>query len=194
MAQAKRDLPRLKMRYETELRPQLRQELGLRNIMEVPRLEKVVINCGVGLATQQQSLLDGAVADLSVITGQKPQVTRAKKSIAGFKLRAGNPIGARVTLRGDRMWEFYDRLVSLAIPRIRDFRGMNTSSFDGRGNYTFGVTEQLIFPEIDYDSIDTVRGMDITIVTSAKSDGEGRALLTALGFPFRRESERQSEG
>ena len=194
MAQAKRELPRLKLRYETELRPQLRQELGLRNVMEVPRLEKIVLNCGVGLATQQPSLLDGAVTDLSVITGQKPQVTRAKKSIAGFKLRAGNPIGARVTLRGDRMWEFYDRLVSLAIPRIRDFRGMETSSFDGRGNYTFGVTEQLIFPEIDYDSIDTVRGMDITIVTTATTDDEGRALLTALGFPFRRESERQSEG
>ena len=192
MAQAKRDLPRLKMRYETELRPQLRQELGLRNIMEVPRLEKVVINCGVGLATQQQSLLDGAVADLSVITGQKPQVTRAKKSIAGFKLRAGNPIGARVTLRGDRMWEFYDRLVSLAIPRIRDFRGMEPRAFDGRGNYTFGVTEQLIFPEIDYDKIDTVRGMDITIVTTATTDDGGRALLAALGFPFRRESEGQT--
>jgi large subunit ribosomal protein L5 len=153
-----------------------------------------VLNCGVGLATQQQSLLDGAVADLTVITGQKPLVTRAKKSIAGFKLRAGNPIGAKVTLRGARMWEFYDRLVSLAIPRIRDFRGMDPSSFDGRGNYTFGVTEQLIFPEIDYDSIDTVRGMDITIVTTANTDDEGRALLTALGFPFRRESERQSEG
>jgi large subunit ribosomal protein L5 len=192
MAQAKRELPRLKMRYESELRPRLRQELGLRNVMEVPRLEKIVLNCGVGLATQQPSLLDGAVADLSVITGQKPQVTRAKKSIAGFKLRAGNPIGARVTLRGDRMWEFYDRLVSLAIPRIRDFRGMDTSSFDGRGNYTFGVTEQLIFPEIDYDKIDTVRGMDITIVTTATTDDEGRALLAALGFPFRRESERQT--
>jgi large subunit ribosomal protein L5 len=192
MAQAKRELPRLKMRYETELRPQLRQELGLRNVMEVPRLEKIVLNSGVGLATQQPSLLDGAVADLSVITGQKPQVTRAKKSIAGFKLRAGNPIGARVTLRGDRMWEFYDRLVSLAIPRIRDFRGMDTSSFDGRGNYTFGVTEQLIFPEIDYDKIDTVRGMDITIVTTATTDDGGRALLAALGFPFRRESERQT--
>jgi large subunit ribosomal protein L5 len=192
MAQAKRELPRLKMRYETELRPQLRQQLGLRNIMEVPRLEKIILNCGVGLATQQPSLLDGAVADLSVITGQKPQVTRAKKSIAGFKLRAGNPIGARVTLRGDRMWEFYDRLVSLAIPRIRDFRGMDTSSFDGRGNYTFGVTEQLIFPEIDYDKIDTVRGMDITIVTTATTDDGGRALLAALGFPFRRESERQT--
>jgi len=193
MAQATQD-PRLKQRYETDLRPQLQRELGLRNVMQVPRLEKIVLNCGVGLATQQQSLLDGAVADLTVITGQKPLVTRAKKSIAGFKLRAGNPIGAKVTLRGARMWEFYDRLVSLAIPRIRDFRGMEPSSFDGRGNYTFGVTEQLIFPEIDYDSIDTVRGMDITIVTTANSDDAGRALLTALGFPFRRESERQSEG
>jgi large subunit ribosomal protein L5 len=194
MAQATQDHPRLKQRYETDLRPQLQRELGLRNIMQVPRLEKIVLNCGVGLATEQKSLLDGAVADLTVITGQKPLVTRAKKSIAGFKLRAGNPIGAKVTLRGARMWEFYDRLVSLAIPRIRDFRGMEPSSFDGRGNYTFGVTEQLIFPEIDYDSIDTVRGMDITIVTTASSDDEGRALLTALGFPFRRESERQSEG
>jgi large subunit ribosomal protein L5 len=194
MAQAATEAPRLKQRYESDVRPQLQRELGLRNIMEVPRLEKIVLNCGVGLATQQQSLLDGAVADLTVITGQKPLVTRAKKSIAGFKLRAGNPIGAKVTLRGARMWEFYDRLVSLAIPRIRDFRGMEPNSFDGRGNYTFGVTEQLIFPEIDYDSIDTVRGMDITIVTTANSDGEGRALLTALGFPFRRESERQSEG
>ena len=192
MAQATQ-YPRLKQRYETDLRPQLQRELGLRNVMQVPRLEKIVLNCGVGLATQQQSLLDGAVADLTVITGQKPLVTRAKKSIAGFKLRAGNPIGAKVTLRGARMWEFYDRLVSLAIPRIRDFRGMEPSSFDGRGNYTFGVTEQLIFPEIDYDSIDTVRGMDITIVTTASSDDAGRALLTALGFPFRRESERQSE-
>ncbi len=193
MAQATQD-PRLKQRYEADLRPQLQRELGLRNVMQVPRLEKIVLNCGVGLATEQKSLLDGAVADLTVITGQKPLVTRAKKSIAGFKLRAGNPIGAKVTLRGARMWEFYDRLVSLAIPRIRDFRGMDPSSFDGRGNYTFGVTEQLIFPEIDYDSIDTVRGMDITIVTTANSDDEGRALLTALGFPFRRESERQSEG
>ena len=193
MAQATQD-PRLKQRYETDLRPQLQRELGFSNVMQVPRLEKIVLNCGVGLATEQKSLLDGAVADLTVITGQKPLVTRAKKSIAGFKLRAGNPIGAKVTLRGARMWEFYDRLVSLAIPRIRDFRGMEPSSFDGRGNYTFGVTEQLIFPEIDYDSIDTVRGMDITIVTTASSDNEGRALLTALGFPFRRESERQSEG
>jgi large subunit ribosomal protein L5 len=194
MAPATTEQPRLKQRYEAEVRPQLQRELGLQNVMQVPRIEKIVLNCGVGLATQQQSLLDGAVADLTVITGQKPLVTRAKKSIAGFKLRAGNPIGAKVTLRGARMWEFYDRLVSLAIPRIRDFRGMDPSSFDGRGNYTFGVTEQLIFPEIDYDSIDTVRGMDITIVTTAPTDDQGRALLTALGFPFRRESERQSEG
>ena len=194
MAPTTTEHPRLKQRYESELRAQLQRELGLKNIMQVPRLEKIVLNCGVGLATQQQSLLDGAVADLTVITGQKPLVTRAKKSIAGFKLRAGNPIGAKVTLRGARMWEFYDRLVSLAIPRIRDFRGMDPTSFDGRGNYTFGVTEQLIFPEIDYDSIDTVRGMDITIVSTATTDDEGRALLTALGFPFRRESERQSEG
>jgi large subunit ribosomal protein L5 len=194
MARAARERPRLKERYETELRPQLQRELSLRNTMEVPRLEKIVLNCGVGLATQQQSLLDGAVTDLAVITGQKPLVTRAKKSIAGFKLRAGNPIGAKVTLRGARMWEFYDRLVSLAIPRIRDFRGMDPNAFDGRGNYTFGVTEQLIFPEIDYDSIDTVRGMDITIVTTADTVDGGRALLSALGFPFRRERERQSEG
>jgi large subunit ribosomal protein L5 len=156
--------------------------------MEVPRLEKIVLNCGVGRATQQASLLDGAVNDLTIITGQKPLVTKAKKSIAGFKLRAGNAIGAKVTLRGDRMWEFYDRLVSLAIPRIRDFRGMSADSFDGRGNYTFGVTEQLIFPEIDYDKIDTVRGMDITIVTTAATDEQGRALLRALGFPFRRDT------
>jgi len=182
-----REKPRLKARYDDEFRAQLQQELGLSNVMEVPRLEKIVLNCGVGRATQQASLLDGAVADLTVITGQKPLVTKAKKSIAGFKLRAGNAIGAKVTLRGDRMWEFYDRLVSLAIPRIRDFRGMNADSFDGRGNYTFGVTEQLIFPEIDYDKIDTVRGMDITIVTTADTDDQGRALLRALGFPFRRD-------
>jgi large subunit ribosomal protein L5 len=183
-----RERPRLKARYDDELRSQLQSQLGLDNIMEVPRLEKIVLNCGVGRATQQASLLDGAVADLTIIAGQKPLVTKAKKSIAGFKLRAGNAIGAKVTLRGDRMWEFYDRLVSLAIPRIRDFRGMSADSFDGRGNYTFGVTEQLIFPEIDYDKIDTVRGMDITIVTTATSDDNGRALLRALGFPFRRDS------
>jgi large subunit ribosomal protein L5 len=182
-----REKPRLKARYDDELRPQLQTELGLSNVMEVPRLDKIVLNCGVGRATQQASLLDGAVTDLTIITGQKPLVTKAKKSIAGFKLRAGNAIGAKVTLRGDRMWEFYDRLVSLAIPRIRDFRGMSADSFDGRGNYTFGVTEQLIFPEIDYDKIDTVRGMDITIVTTAATDDQGRALLRALGFPFRRD-------
>jgi large subunit ribosomal protein L5 len=180
--------PRLKAKYERELRGALQSELGLTNVMEVPRLEKIVLNCGVGLATQQASLLDGAVADLSVITGQKPAVTKAKKSIAGFKLREGNAIGAKVTLRGDRMWEFFDRLVTLAIPRIRDFRGMSTDSFDGHGNYTFGVTEQLIFPEIDYDQIDTVRGMDVTIVTTATTDDHGRALLRALGFPFRRDT------
>jgi large subunit ribosomal protein L5 len=189
MVATTRQKPRLKVRYDEELRAALQQELGLVNVMEVPRLEKIVVNCGVGQATQQASLIDGAVTDLSIITGQKPLVTKAKQSIAGFKLREGNAIGAKATLRSDRMWEFYDRLVSLAIPRIRDFRGMNSNSFDGRGNYTFGVTEQLIFPEIDYDNIDTVRGMDITIVTSAQSDDHGRALLRALGFPFRRDQE-----
>ena len=188
MATEAKEKPRLKTRYDDEIRPALQRELGLDNVMEVPRLEKIVINCGVGQATQQGSLLDGAVTDLQVITGQKPLVTKAKKSIAGFKLREGQSIGAKVTLRGARMWEFYDRLVSLAIPRIRDFRGMNPGSFDGRGNYTFGVTEQLIFPEIDYDKIDTVRGMDITMVTTANTDDHGRALLTALGFPFRRDA------
>src|SRR4030081_96119 len=189
MAQAIREAPRLKQRYDAEVRPQIQRELGLRNIMEVPRVEKIVLNCGVGRATQQASLLDGAVADLTVITRQKPLVTKAKKSIAGFKLRAGNAIGAKVTLRGDRMWEFYDRLVSLAIPRIRDFRGMSPKQFDGSGNYTFGLTEQLVFPEIDYDRIDSVRGMDITIVTTAATDDQGRALLRALGFPFRRDGQ-----
>ncbi len=188
MAAPVTERPRLKQRFESEVRPALRDQLGLRNIMEVPRLEKIVLNIGVGQAVTQSSLLDGAIADLTVITGQKPLVTKAKKSIANFKLREGNAIGAKVTLRSDRMWEFYDRLVTLAIPRIRDFRGMSTTSFDGRGNYTFGVTEQLIFPEIDYDKIDTVRGMDITIVTTARTDDHGRALLTALGFPFRRDS------
>jgi large subunit ribosomal protein L5 len=179
--------PRLKVRYDQELRARLQEQLGLPNVMLVPRLEKIVLNCGVGRATQQQSLLEGAVRDLTVISGQKPMVTVAKQSIAGFKLREGNPIGAKVTLRGDRMWEFFDRLVSLAIPRIRDFRGLSPRGFDGRGNYTFGVTEQLIFPEIDYDKIDTPRGMDITIVTTARTNAEGRALLDAFGFPFRKE-------
>lgn len=181
--------PRLKVRYDTQVRDELRQQLGLPNVMLVPRLEKIVLNMGVGRATQQQSLLEGAVRDLTAITGQKPLVTRAAKSIAGFKLREGNPIGAKVTLRGDRMWEFFDRLISLAIPRIRDFRGMPPRAFDGRGNYTFGVTEQLIFPEIDYDKIDAPRGMDITIVTTGRTDAEGRALLAAFGFPFRRDGQ-----
>jgi large subunit ribosomal protein L5 len=181
--------PRLKVRYDTEVRARLKDELGLRNIMEVPRLEKIVLNMGVGKATQQPSLLEGAVRDLEQISGQKAVVTKAKRSIAGFKLLEGNSIGAKVTLRGDRMWEFFDRLISLAIPRVRDFRGLNLNSFDGRGNYSFGVTEQLIFPEIDYDKIDTTRGMDIIIVTTARTDAEGRALLGAFGFPFRREGQ-----
>ena len=179
--------PRLKERYLTEVRDRLKSELGLANVMEVPRLEKIVINMGVGRATQQASLIEGAQRDLEVITGQKPVVTRAKKSIAGFKLREGQTIGVKATLRGDRAWEFFDRLLSLAIPRIRDFRGLSPRSFDGHGNYTFGVTEQLIFPEIDYDKIDTTRGMDITIVTTARTNEEGRALLDAFGFPFRRD-------
>jgi large subunit ribosomal protein L5 len=179
--------PRLRRRYDEEVRAQLKESLGLSNVMEVPTLTKIVLNCGVGRATQQQSLLDGAVKDLQVITGQRPVVTKARKSIASFKLREGNAIGAMVTLRGDRMWEFFDRLIAIAIPRIRDFRGLSPRSFDGHGNYTFGITEQLIFPEISYDQIDTTRGMDISIVTSARTDAEGRALLTAFGFPFRRE-------
>jgi large subunit ribosomal protein L5 len=181
--------PRLKERYENEIRVQLQSQLELGNIMEVPRFEKIAVNIGVGRATQQQSLLDGAVRDLGTITGQQPVVTRARKSIASFKLREGNPIGCMVTLRGDRMWEFLDRLISLAIPRIRDFRGLPSRSFDGHGNYTFGVTEQLIFPEIEYDKVDSTRGMDITIVTTARTDAEGRALLDAFGFPFRREGQ-----
>jgi large subunit ribosomal protein L5 len=181
--------PRLKVRYNESLRADLQHQLGLGNIMQAPRLEKIVVNMGVGAATAQASLLQGAQRDLTVITGQKPLVTRARKSIAGFKLREGNAIGAKVTLRGDRMWEFLDRLISIAIPRIRDFRGLNPRSFDGHGNYTFGLTEQLVFPEIDYDSIDQPRGMDITIVTTATTDDEGRALLLAMGFPFRRDSQ-----
>ncbi len=181
--------PRLKLKFNAEIKPALQSELELGNVMEVPTLNKIVVSMGVGRATQQRSLLDGAVTDLGVITGQKALVTKAKKSIASFKLREGNEIGAKVTLRGDRMWEFYDRLVSLAIPRIRDFRGLPGNQFDGHGNYTFGVTEQLIFPEIDYDKIDTSRGMNITIVTTANSDDHGRALLRALGFPFRRDGQ-----
>jgi large subunit ribosomal protein L5 len=182
--------PRLKTAYIDRIRPSLQSELGLTNIMQVPRLVKVVVNMGVGRATQQPSLLQGAVADLQAITGQKPVVTRARRSIAGFKLREGNSIGAKVTMRGDRAWEFLDRLLATAIPRIRDFRGLPGSSFDGRGNYTFGVSEQLIFPEIDYDKVDSSRGMDITIVTTALDDRQGKALLVALGFPFRQEGAR----
>jgi large subunit ribosomal protein L5 len=187
--EAERPYPRLKARYNEKLRSQLQKDLGLSNVMQVPRLEKIVVNMGVGDATQQASLLEGAQRDLATITGQKALVTRAKKSIAGFKLREGNAIGAKVTLRGDRMWEFLDRLISIAIPRIRDFRGLNPRSFDGHGNYTFGLTEQLVFTEIDYDSIDQPRGMDITIVTTADSDDAGRALLLAMGFPFKREGQ-----
>jgi large subunit ribosomal protein L5 len=183
------ELPRLKQRYNDTVRDQLKADLQLDNIMQVPRFEKIVLNMGVGKATQQPSLLEGAVADLTLITGQKPIVTKAKKSIASFKLREGNSIGCKVTLRGDRMWEFLDRLISLAIPRIRDFRGLPANAFDGRGNYTFGVTEQLIFPEIDYDKVDSPRGMDITIVTTARTDAEGKALLDAFGFPFKREGQ-----
>ena len=182
-------LPRLKQRYNDTVRDQLKADLQLENIMQVPRFEKIVINMGVGKATQQPSLLEGAVADLTLIAGQKPIVTKAKKSIASFKLREGNSIGCKVTLRGDRMWEFLDRLISLAIPRVRDFRGLPTNAFDGRGNYTFGVNEQLIFPEIDYDKVDSPRGMDITIVTTARTDAEGKALLDAFGFPFKREGQ-----
>ena len=185
---ATRAKPRLKERYDTVLRAQLKDQLGLSNVMEVPRLEKIVVNMGVGRATQQPSLVEGAVRDLQTITGQKPAVTKARKSIASFKLREGMTIGAKVTMRGDRAWEFLDRLISLAIPRIRDFRGLPPNSFDGRGNYTFGVSEQLIFPEVDYDRIDTTRGMDITICTTARNDQEGRAFLVAFGFPFRQEN------
>jgi large subunit ribosomal protein L5 len=182
-------VPRLKAKYDAEIRAALKDQLGLANVMQVPRLEKIVINMGVGAAVAQPSLLEGAVKDLTTIAGQKPVVTRARKSIANFKLREGNPIGTKVTLRGARMWEFLDRLISLAIPRVRDFRGLNPRAFDGRGNYTFGVNDQLIFPEVDYDSIDAPRGMDITIVTTAKTDAEGKALLDAFGFPFKREGQ-----
>ena len=182
------DAPRLKVRYLNEIRDALKEQLELPNVMQVPRLSKIVVNMGVGKATQQPSLLESAVADLTIFSGQKPLVTRATKSIASFKLREGQQIGCKVTLRGDRMWEFLDRLISLAIPRIRDFRGL-PANFDGRGNYTFGVTEQLIFPEIDYDKVDQARGMDITIVTTAQSDAEGKALLDAFGFPFKREGQ-----
>jgi large subunit ribosomal protein L5 len=186
MSQTKTDdyAPRLRKRYREESVPALKAQLGLTNVMQVPSLEKVVVNMGIGEAVKDGRLLDAALEDLATITGQKAVVTKARKSIAGFKLREGMAIGAKVTLRGAHMWEFVDRLVSLALPRIRDFRGLSPAAFDGHGNYTLGVTEQLIFPEIDYDKVLKVTGMDITIVTTAKTDDEGRALLAALGFPF----------
>jgi len=185
---SERYVPRLKVRYREEVLPRLRQELGYANAMEVPRLQKVVINMGVGDALKDARMLEAATQDLAVIAGQRPVVTKARKSIAGFKLREGMSIGAKVTLRGDRMWEFVDRLITVAIPRIRDFRGLSRRSFDGHGNYTLGLTEQLIFPEVDYDKVLKIRGMDITIVTTARTDDEGRALLAAFGFPFAVES------
>ncbi|MHB1018389.1 MAG: 50S ribosomal protein L5 [Coriobacteriia bacterium] len=178
--------PRMKERYRAEVVPALMERFEYANPHQVPRLEKIVVNMGVGAATQDAKLLEHAVSDLTIITGQKPAITRAKKSIASFKLREGMAIGAKVTLRGDRMWEFFDRLLSTALPRIRDFRGVSNKAFDGRGNYSLGVTEQLIFPEIDYDKVDKIRGMDITFVTSANTDEECHALLGQFGFPFKR--------
>ena len=177
--------PRLKTKYREEILPQLKEQFGFTNVHQVPGLVKIVVNTGVGEAARDSKVIDGAVRDLTLITGQKPQVTKARKSIAQFKLREGMPIGAHVTLRGDRMWEFLDRLLSLALPRIRDFRGLSDRQFDGKGNYTFGLTEQVMFHEIDQDKVDRSRGMDITVVTSATNDDEGRALLKALGFPFK---------
>ena len=182
---AERVPPRLQSRYRSEIVPALREQFGYANVMQVPGLTKIVVNMGVGEAARDSKLIEGAVRDLTAITGQKPQVTRARKSIAQFKLREGMPIGAHVTLRGDRMWEFLDRLLSLALPRIRDFRGLSPRQFDGRGNYTFGLTEQVMFHEIDQDRIDRSRGMDVTVVTTATNDEEGRALLRQLGFPFK---------
>jgi large subunit ribosomal protein L5 len=179
--------PRLKEKYDAEVRDQLKESLELENVMQVPRLLKIVVNMGVGDVVQDGKLINGAVEDLRIITGQHPKVSKATKSIANFKLREGLPVGASVTLRGPRMWEFFDRLVSAAIPRIRDFRGLSPKGFDGRGNYSFGVDEQLIFPEINYDKVQKVRGMDITLVTSAATDEQGKALLDAFGFPFRQQ-------
>jgi large subunit ribosomal protein L5 len=180
-----RPVPRFKARYREEIAPALKDEFGFPNVMQVPTITKVVVNMGVGEAARDSKLIEGAVRDLATITGQKPQVTRARKSIAQFKLREGMPIGAHTTLRGDRMWEFLDRLVTLALPRIRDFRGLSPRQFDGRGNYTFGLTEQVMFHEVDPDKVDRQRGMDITVVTTARNDDEGRSLLKRLGFPFR---------
>jgi large subunit ribosomal protein L5 len=184
-APAARPAPRLRTRYRAEIMPAMREQFGYANVMQVPGLTKVVVNMGVGDAARDSKLIEGAIRDLATITGQRPSVTKARKSIAQFKLREGQPIGAHTTLRGDRMWEFLDRLLSLALPRIRDFRGLSPKQFDGNGNYTFGLTEQSMFHEIDQDRIDRVRGMDITIVTTATTDDEGRALLRRLGFPFK---------
>lgn len=181
--------PRLKQKYNDEIAASLKDELSSENAMLVPRLEKIVVNVGVGEAVADKKAIDSVMEELAIITGQKPKLNRAKKSIANFKVRQGMPVGASVTLRGNRMWEFFDRLVAVAIPRVRDFRGLNPKSFDGRGNYSFGVTEQLIFPEIDYDKVSTVRGMDITICTTADNDEDARALLNAFGFPFRRQAQ-----
>ena len=176
---------RLKAKYKSEIAPALKAEFGLKNVMQIPNLTKIVVNMGVGDAARDSKLIEGAIRDLATITGQKPQVTKSRKSIAQFKLREGQPIGAHVTMRGDRMWEFADRLLSISLPRIRDFRGLSPKQFDGKGNYTFGLTEQVVFPEIEQDKVDRPRGMDITFVTTAKNDAEGRALLKALGFPFK---------
>ncbi len=178
--------PRLKSLYAEQLAPRLKDDLGLANVMQVPRLEKIVVNMGVGEAVQDKKSIDSAMDELTLITGQKPKMNRSRKSIANFKVREGMPVGASVTLRGTRMWEFFDRLLGIAIPRIRDFRGLNPRSFDGRGNYSFGVTEQLIFPEVDFDQVSATRGMDITICTSATNDEHAKALLDAFGFPFRK--------
>ena len=176
---------RLKAKYKSDIAPVLKTQFGYKNVMQIPNLTKIVVNMGVGDAARDSKLIEGAIRDLATITGQKPQVTKSRKSIAQFKLREGQPIGAHVTMRGDRMWEFADRLLSISLPRIRDFRGLSPKQFDGKGNYTFGLTEQVVFPEIEQDKIDRPRGMDITIVTTAKNDEEGRALLKALGFPFK---------
>ena len=178
-------MARLKARYNDELKAKLKEELGIKNVMEIPRITKITLNMGVGAAATDKKLLEGAVADMQLIAGQKPVVTLARKSIAGFKIRDGWPIGCKVTLRGDQMYEFLDRLISIAIPRIRDFRGFSSKSFDGRGNYSMGLKEQIVFPEIDIDKIDRIRGLDITITTTARSDDEGRALMRAFGFPFK---------
>ncbi|ENU33531.1 MULTISPECIES: 50S ribosomal protein L5 [Acinetobacter] len=178
-------MARLKARYNDELKAKLKEELGIKNVMEIPRITKITLNMGVGAAATDKKLLEGAVADMQLIAGQKPVVTLARKSIAGFKIRDGWPIGCKVTLRGDQMYEFLDRLISIAIPRIRDFRGFSSKSFDGRGNYSMGLKEQIVFPEIDFDKIDRIRGLDITITTTARSDDEGRALMRAFGFPFK---------